>query len=228
MVRRRCENGTWSVPHGIARPSLQLYCTLAMKLSVGAILKSSNTKRHSSTNLIRGHRGRKARTAVTEAEISFCAYFVLTGNVKQASLQAGYSAWWGYELLKMPRIQPVLREFEDQKKEEAWSTAKNLVLVTREFLDEQFMYRLVNMRTHHRSGDMAIVKMFEVGYKRTGDIQPAKVTNNQTGVVVKFVGKPAADRVGDFAIDQSGHIYGVTMSCGDTAGCIGVVFKITP
>ena len=47
-------------------------------------------------------------TALTEAEISFCAYFVLTGNVKQASLQAGYSAWWGYELLKMPRIQPVL------------------------------------------------------------------------------------------------------------------------
>ena len=27
-----------------------------------------------------------------EAEISFCAYFVLAGNVKQASLQAGYSA----------------------------------------------------------------------------------------------------------------------------------------
>jgi hypothetical protein len=46
------------------------------------------------------------------------------------------------------------------------------------------MYRLVNMRTHQRSGDMAIVKMFEVGNKRTGDIQTAKVTNNQTGVVV--------------------------------------------
>jgi hypothetical protein len=155
-----------------------------MKLSAGAILELSNSKRQASTNLSRGHRGRKARTAVTEAEISFCAYFVLTGNVKQASLQAGYSAWWGYELLKMPRIQPVLREFEDQKKEEAWNTAKTQVHVTREFLDEQFMYRLVNMRTHQRSGDMAIVKMFEVGNKRTGDIQTAKVTNNQTGVVV--------------------------------------------
>ena len=46
------------------------------------------------------------------------------------------------------------------------------------------MFRLVNMRTHERSGDMAVVKMFDVGYKRTGDIQPVKVTNNQTGVAV--------------------------------------------
>jgi hypothetical protein len=37
-------------------------------------------------------RGRKARTAVSAAEVAFCAYFILTGNVKQASLQAGYSA----------------------------------------------------------------------------------------------------------------------------------------
>jgi hypothetical protein len=36
-------------------------------------------------------------------KIDFCAYFVLTGNVKQSSLQAGYSEWWGYELLKMPQ-----------------------------------------------------------------------------------------------------------------------------
>ena len=79
----------------------------------------------------------------------------------------------------------MLREFENLKKEEAWSTAKNQVLVTREFLDEQFMYRLVNMRTHERVGDMPIVKMFEVGYKRTGDIQPVRITNqSHTGVVV--------------------------------------------
>jgi hypothetical protein len=35
-------------------------------------------------------RGRKTRTALTAAEVDFCAYFVLTGNAKQASLQAGY------------------------------------------------------------------------------------------------------------------------------------------
>jgi hypothetical protein len=59
----------------------------------------------------RGYRGRKARTALTQAEINFCAHFVLTGNVKQASL---------------------------------------------------------------------IVKMLETGYKRTGDIQTAKVTNTSS------------------------------------------------
>lgn len=121
-------------------------------------------------------RGKKSRTAVTAAEITFCAYFVLTGNVKQASLQAGYSAWWGYELLKMPRVQPILREFEKRKKDEAWETANSQIVVSREFLDELFIERLVNMKTHSKVGDLAIVKMFETVYKRTGDIQPARIS----------------------------------------------------
>jgi hypothetical protein len=121
-------------------------------------------------------RGRKTRTAVTAAEVDFCAYFVLSGNVKQASLQAGYSAWWGYELLKMPRVQRVLREFEKRKQDEAWDTAKDRIVLTREFLDELFLQRLVNMKTHPKVGDLPIVKMFETGYKRTGDIQPARIS----------------------------------------------------
>jgi len=121
-------------------------------------------------------RGRKTRTAVTAAEVDFCAYFVLTGNVKQASLQAGYSAWWGYELLKKPRIQPILRDFEKRKKDEAWATARDQIVLTRAFLDEQFIQRLVTMKTHPKVGDMALVKMFETGYKRTGDIQPARIS----------------------------------------------------
>ena len=108
-------------------------------------------------------RGRKTRTAVTAAEVDFCAYFVLTGNVKQASLQAGYSAWWGYELLKKPRIQPILRDFEKRKKDEAWATARDQIVLTRAFLDEQFIQRLVTMKTHPKVGDMALVKMFETG-----------------------------------------------------------------
>jgi hypothetical protein len=118
-------------------------------------------------------RGRKTRTAVTAAEVAFCAYFVLTGNAKQASLQAGYSAWWGYELLKMPRVQPTLREFERRKQDEAWDTARDRIVLTREFLDELFIQRIVSMRTHPKVGDLSIVKMFETGYRRTGDIQPS-------------------------------------------------------
>ena len=100
-------------------------------------------------------RGRRTRTAVTAAEVDFCAYFVLTGKVKQASLQAGYSAWWGYELLKMPRIQPILREFEKREKDEAWETAKDQIVLTLEFLDELFVQRLVTMKTHPKVGDLA-------------------------------------------------------------------------
>jgi phage terminase small subunit len=121
-------------------------------------------------------RGKKTRTAVTGAEVDFCANFVMTGNVKQASLQAGYSAWWGYELLKMPRIQPILREFERRKQDEAWDAAKDRIILTRELLDELFIQRIVNMKTHPKVGDLPIVKMFETGYKRTGDIQPTRIS----------------------------------------------------
>jgi hypothetical protein len=76
----------------------------------------------------------------------------------------------------MPRVQPILREFEKRKQDEAWETAKDQIIVSREFLDELFIERLVNMKTHPKLGDLAIVKMFETGYKRTGDIQPARIT----------------------------------------------------
>jgi hypothetical protein len=100
----------------------------------------------------------------------------IVAGEKQASLQAGYSAWWGYELLKMPRVEPILREFEKRKRDESWDSAKGRIVLTREFLDELFLQRLVNMKTHPRVGDLPIVKMFETGYKRTGDIQPARIS----------------------------------------------------
>jgi hypothetical protein len=53
----------------------------------------------------------------------------------------------------------------------------------REFLDEQFMFRLVNMKTHPKVGDMPVVKLLEVGYKRTGDIQAVKVSNQASAGV---------------------------------------------
>jgi hypothetical protein len=76
----------------------------------------------------------------------------------------------------LPRIQPILREFEKRKQDEAWETARNEVVVSREFLDELFIQRLVNMKTHPKVGDLPIVEMFETGYKRTGDIQSTRIS----------------------------------------------------
>ena len=42
--------------------------------------------------------------------------------------------------------------------------------------DELFIRRLVNMETHPKVGDLPIVKMFETGYKRTGDTQPTRIS----------------------------------------------------
>jgi len=127
------------------------------------------------------------------ADSKFRAYLVFTGNVKQASLQAGFSAWWGCSLLKMPKVQSLVREFESRKNEESWDHAKNKVSVTREFLDEQFIERLVKMKTHPKVGDLPIVKMFETGYKRTGDIQPAKISQSQTHVQANLAGANALE-----------------------------------
>lgn len=130
-------------------------------------------------NLSLGRRGRKARTTVTEQEVKFCGLYVGTGNVRQSSLAAGFNEYWGYSLLKTPRIKTLVAEFEQKKKDEGWEAAKAQVAVTREFLDAEFISRLVNMTTHDRIGDLAIVRMFEAGYKRTGDILPARVSVSQ-------------------------------------------------
>jgi uncharacterized repeat protein (TIGR03803 family) len=47
-------------------------------------------------------------------------------------------------------------------------------------------------------------------------------------VVHKFIGAPSLRPMGDLAIDSAGHVYGTTQTCGSTATCEGVVFKITP
>jgi hypothetical protein len=57
------------------------------------------------------------------------------------------------------------------------------IILTRAFLDELFIQRLVNMKTHPKLGDLPIVKMFETGYKRTGHIQPARISAEATASV---------------------------------------------
>ena len=57
------------------------------------------------------------------------------------------------------------------------------------FLDELFTQRLVNMKGHPKVKDLAMAKMFETGYKRTGDIQPVRnqfnnQNDNAAGAVV--------------------------------------------
>jgi hypothetical protein len=57
-------------------------------------------------------------------------------------------------------------------------------------LDEIFIQRLVTMETHPKVGDLALVKMFETGYKRTGDIQPARISAEaKAGVTTQIYAK---------------------------------------
>jgi len=74
-----------------------------------------------------------------------------------------------------------------RKKDEAWETAKDQIVLIREFLDELFIRRLVTMETHPKVGDLPLVKMFETGYKRTGDIQPARISaETKAGVTTQI------------------------------------------
>src|ERR1700746_3921815 len=80
----------------------------------------------------------------------------------------------------MPRVQPLLREFERRKQDQAWDAAKDQIPLTYAFLDQLFIQRLVNMKTHPKVGDLPIAKMVETGYKRTGDTQSARITAQAT------------------------------------------------
>ena len=120
----------------------------------------------------------KTRTAVTAAEVDFSAPISFSPATpgeaslcKRVTLPGGAT-----RIAQMPRVEPILREFEKRKQDESWDSAKDRIVLTREFLDELFLQRLVNMKTHPKLGDLPIVKMFETGYKRTGDIQPARIS----------------------------------------------------
>lgn len=84
--------------------------------------------------------------------------------------------WQGrYELLKTPRIQSVVREF--QKRKESSNSAKSRTVLTSEHLDELFMQRLVNMTSDQTVRDLTIAKMFETAYKRAGtaEVKPGNL-----------------------------------------------------
>jgi len=79
---------------------------------------------------------------------------------------------------------------EKREKDEAWETAKDQIVLTREFPDELFVQRLVTMKTHPKVGDLALVMIFETGYKRTGDIQPARISAEaNAGVTLQLYAK---------------------------------------
>jgi hypothetical protein len=88
---------------------------------------------------------------------------------------------------KMSRLEKLVAE-RIQENKICNCKAKSQKVLSRELLDELFIQVLVNMMTHPKQGDLALVKMLEIGYKRTGAIQPARnqfnnQNNNASGAV---------------------------------------------
>lgn len=119
---------------------------------------------------------RKSTFAITAQHDLWCINYKLCGVASRAAAMAGFAPSYGNALKNNAVVRQRLAKIDDSMLQEAIKESARKLVMTVDFLDDQFMYRLINMQTHEKVGDIALAKMFEVGYKRTGHIQAAKVT----------------------------------------------------
>jgi hypothetical protein len=130
--------------------------------------------------------GGKSREFVTQPELDFLNYILDGATKKDAWVWAGFPSHFNncHELLQRPLIVKTLKELEEKRKDQS----TDLTIKRREereiLLHGEFAHRLRKMKTHKYRGDESLVKMFEVGFKSTGAIQPVRVSNSANAVAV--------------------------------------------
>lgn len=132
-------------------------------------------------NLKRGSPA-KPREILSSPELEFCVY-VAEGHsngdaVRWAGIPSKFPNQKGWDLRQRVPIQETIAELVAKRKEEAVQRARSRASQRSEFLHEEFSHRLRKMKTHKYRGDADVAKMFEVGFKSTGEIQPVNVSAN--------------------------------------------------
>ena len=120
-----------------------------------------------------------AKTAKKELsiqEIDFCSALAQHGNLKRAAGDNGYNYKTGQRLKQRENIREKIRELV---KTYAEQTAER-DLIRREQRKEAthkvYLDRLFTLKTHHFRGDEALVKLIDIGFKSTGEIQATRIT----------------------------------------------------
>ena len=115
----------------------------------------------------RNRQGRTRRRPLTEVELRYCAMRARGVTIRQAALELGLNEGtvlqWS---TRRPAIKEQIEEYKARSKEEAYKETQKEITLRNEFLDEQVIRRLQEEAT-----TPDIVRLIDLGYKRTGAIR---------------------------------------------------------
>jgi hypothetical protein len=126
---------------------------------------------------LKPHGGQHAHQYVTSPELDFLNYVLDGASKTDAARWAGLSKGINLtSLMRRPLIDQTLAELQEKRKHQSIEAAERRREERAEFLHQELMHRLRTAVTHERTGDLAIAKMLEVGFKSTGEIAAKSVT----------------------------------------------------
>lgn len=148
-----------------------------------------------------GSKGR-ARSFLTSKEIDFCSYMAQMGIIRRAAYYAEIPVSTAQDLMRRPRILAAIKEFEEKYKQVTSERDAARQEERKEVTHREFLHRLMRFKTHRFRGDEAAVKLIEIGFKSTGEIQPSKNVNQASAssganaetsghrVTIEYIGRP--------------------------------------
>lgn len=129
--------------------------------------------------------GKKPRRCLTETELHFCALIARAIPIKTACEELGITYGAGARLyygdgknaLQKARIRAQIDEYIEQNKREVNQLVGATRLLRTEFIDSRYIKVLRNVTDKKKVDPFKVGKLFEVGYKAVGAIQPTQVNN---------------------------------------------------
>jgi hypothetical protein len=168
--------------------------------------KANLKPRGTPETLKRGGSKGRARNFLTFKEIDFCSYMAQSGIIRLAARYAEIPPATARSLLTRPLVKQTIEEFTKKYQEKVTERDAERREERKELSHREWMHQLVTVKTHPIRGDEGIIKLLDLGFKSTGEIQPAKhVTpaiaraQETSGLYAKrqYLPDPPRDRQGD-------------------------------
>lgn len=120
-----------------------------------------------------GSKGR-SRNFLTFKEIDFCSYMAQSGVIRQAARYAEIPPATARSLLTRPLVKQTIEEFTKKYEEKVTERDAERREERKELSHREWVHQLGRVKTHPIRGDEEIVKLLDMGFKSTGEIQPVK------------------------------------------------------
>jgi hypothetical protein len=134
-----------------------------------------NLKPHGTPETLKrgGSKGR-ARNFLTFKEIDFCSYMAQSGIIRQAARYAEIPPATARSLLTRSLVKQTIEEFTKKYQEKVTERDAERREERKELSHREWVHQLFRVKTHPIRGDEGILKLLDMGFKSTGEIQPAK------------------------------------------------------